>query len=819
MRTVFQDLRYSFRQLVKMPGFALTTILSLALGIGATTAVFSVVYAIVVDPYPYANSDRMVHMRFLNPDGSNRGFGLTGGQWQRIRQSPVVEDAFLTDGTWNLTMTGSDVPEDVACDYVSSNTFRFMGVPAYAGRNMQPSDAIDGQDPQPVAELSYKFWTRHFHGDRAVIGQTIHLIDKAYTVVGVAAPRFTWDDSDVYLPKKITQETVPGYYVGVRLKPGITHAQANAALAPLMDAFRKETPNHFPDTALKFTVVGLNDDFMRDIGGTLYLMFGSVALLLLIGCGNVSILLLARAASRRSEFGVRAAIGASRSRLVRQLLTEALVLSLTGAGLGVLLAWKLIGVIVDNLPAFSFPHEAAIHLNIPVLVFSVCLAIATGVLFGLWPALELSRPEIARAMQSSGRKTTAGAGRQRLHGALISGQIALTLLMLAGAGAAIEGFVRLANRPLGYDPHNLMSVGIPVHQGTYGTWAERATYFERLLDAVGTVPGVSLAAISSNATPPDNGFNTHLEIVGQPTSSEQSLRVNLVSPEYFRILGVPLLKGRIWTADENHQGASIAVINQTLARRYFPKGDAIGHTIRFPEVAKFARPPFLLMSPAASSPILIVGIVGDKLDNGLAKPIEPEAFLPYPFVVFMGTQILVKSSAGSPLALLHAVQLKVNSVDHAQQTNGHVEDLDQWIRDMPEWARGHLVAWLFGGFAALALALAAVGLYSVVSYTVAQRTNELGIRMALGASRSNVVRLVIASMIGSVAIGAGLGLVLSVALSRVMAHWSPESQASSRDPLLMLAASLTLLLVTLLASAIPARRAAAVDPAIALRYE
>ncbi|HKF45840.1 MAG TPA: ABC transporter permease [Terracidiphilus sp.] len=817
MRVLFQDLRYSFRQLIRMPGFALTAIVSLALGIGATTAVFSVVYAIVADPYPYANSDRMVHMRLMAPDGGNRGFGLTASQWQQIRKSPVVEDAFLTDGTWNLTITGSDVPEDVASDNVSSNMFSFMGVPAYAGRNIQPSDAIDGQDPAPVAELSYKFWTRHFNGDLSVVGKTIHLLDKAYTVVGVAAPRFTWDDSDVYLPKKITQETVPGYYVGLRLKPGITHAQANAALSPVIEAFRKETPKHFPDTPMKFTVVGLNDDFMHDIGGTLYLMFGSVALLLLIGCGNVSILLLARASSRISEFGVRAAVGASRPRLVRQLLTEALLLSLTGAALGVLLAWKLIAIIVANLPEFSFPHEAAIHLNMPVLIFSIALAVATGVLFGLWPALELSRPDVARAMQSSSRKTTAGAGRRRLHGALISGQIALTLLLLAGAGAAIEGFVRLSNVKLGYDPHHVMSVGIPVHQGTYGSWAERAPYFEKLLDAVRTVPGVAMAGMSSNATPPDNGYTATFDIVGKPSSNDQESRVNLVSPEYFRVLSVPLLQGRIWNADENHNGAAVAVINQTFARRFFPNGDAVGHSIHVPRIS--SRPPFMFASPAASGPILIVGIVADKRDDGLAKPILPEAFIPYTFVVGMYTQILVKSAQGSPLALLHAVQVKVNSVDHAQQTNGRVEDLDQWIRDTPEWARGHLVAWLFGGFAALALALAAVGLYSVVSYTVAQRTNELGIRLALGATRSHVLKLVMASMAGSVGIGAGLGLVLSFALSRVMAHWSPESQASSRDPILMLAASLTLLLVTLLASALPARRATAVDPAIALRYE
>lgn len=816
MRTVLQDLRYTIRQMAKTPGFALTAICSLALGIGATTAVFSVVYAIVVDPYPYANSDRMVHMRFLTSDGSNRGFGLTGGQWQRLRRSPVVEDAFLTDGTWNLTITGSDVPEDVAADYVSSNMFSFMGVPPYAGRAIQPSDAIDGQDPAPVAVLSYKFWARHFNSDRSVVGTQIHLVNNTYTVVGIAQPRFTWDDSDVYLPKKITQETVPAYYVGVRLKPGVSHAQANAALGPVIEEFRRETPKHFPEGQVKFTVVGLNDDFMHDIGGTLYLMFGSVALLLLIGCGNVSILLLARAASRRSEFGVRTAVGASRSRLVRQLLTEALVLSLTGAGLGVLLAWKLTNLIVANLPEFSFPHEASIQLNIPVLIFCVCIALLTGILFGLWPALELSRPEIAKTIQTGSRKTTAGVGQQRLHGALISGQIALTLLLLAGAGAAIEGFLRLANTPLGYDPHNVMSVGIPIHQGTYPSWPERSAYFEKLLDAVREVPGVSMAAISSNATPPDNGFTTRFEIVGKPASSDQEFRFNMVSPDYFSILRIPLLQGRIWNADENHGGAALAVVNQTLARRYFPKGDAIGHSLRVPKVT--SQPPFTYSSPAASGSILIIGVVADKRDDGLAKPILPEIFVPYPFFVSMFTQVLVKSQ-GSPLALLHAIQIKINSVDHAQQTVSRIRDLDHWIQETPEWARGHLVAWLFGGFAGLALALAAVGLYSVVSYTVVQRTNELGIRLALGAPRSNVLKIVFASMIGSVGIGAGLGLVLSIALSRLMAHWSPESQASSRDPLLMLAASITLLLVTLLASAIPARRAAAVDPVIALRYE
>jgi predicted permease len=816
MKTLLQDIRYGLRQLVKMPGFTLTAVISLALGIGATTAVFSVVYSILMDPYPYAAPDRMVHMRMVTPKGDLNGFGLTMAQWQVIRKSPVVEDAFLEDD-WNLTVTGSDLPEDVQGVYFSSNSFNFLGVPVHLGRGLQPSDAVDGQDPQPVAVLGYKFWQRHFNSDPAVLGKTIQLLRKNYIIVGVANQRFAWGDGDVYLPKKITQDPTLGYYVGLRLKPGVSHAAADAALQPLITQFIKETPKHFNEGQSKLHVVGLNEDFVKQLGGTLYLLFGAVALLLVIGCGNVSILQLARATARNHEFAVRAAVGASRSRIIRQLLTEALLLSLTGAALGLALAYKLVAIIVTNLPQYSFPHEAAIHINVPVLVFCMVVAVGTGVLFGLWPALQLSRPEVSQVMQSNTRKTTKGVAGRRLHNALIAGQIALTLLMLAGAGAAIEGFVRLMHTPLGYDPHNVMSVGIPIHDGTYKTWAERAPYFEQLQAAVAHVPGVTIAAISSNATPPSNGFNTKFEVIGAPSSLDQSLRFNMVSPDYFTALRVPLLQGRLWDLAENHRGAPVMVINQTLARKYFPNGDALGHSFKMPEVT--ARPPYLLTAPGADQgPFLIIGVVGDKLDDGLSNPIVPEAFVPYTAAMGMYTQLLIRSQV-PPLTLLHSIRAVVNSVDHDQQTSNDPRDLEHWITNEPEWARGRLVAWLFGAFAALALALAAVGLYSVVSYTVVQRTNEFGIRMALGAPRQHLLRIVFASTVTSVGIGIASGLALSLALSRVMAHWAQESQASSHDPLLLAASSATLILVASLACSIPARRAAGVDPMTAIRYE
>src|SRR5271154_680962 len=579
MQSLFRDLTYALRQLAKNPGFTLTAVISLALGIGATTAVFSVVWAILMNPYPYANSDRMVHMRLKDNAGQDRGFGLTGGQLQQIRQSPVVEDAFMTEG-WNLTVTGQDLPEDVDGDYVTSNTFDFMGVPPALGRGLLPSDAIDGQDPQPVAVLSYKFWRKHFNGNPAVIGQPLQLVHKNYTIVGVAAPRFTWNDADVYLPLKVTLDPTRSNYVGLRLRPGVTHEAANAALTPLIEQFAKETPKHFPSEHFKFRVVGLNEDFIRQLGGTLALLFTAVALLLAIGCGNVSILLLARGTARQHEFAVRAAIGASRRRIIRQLLTESLMLALTGTVLGVLLAYRLLAVMVSMLPQNQFPHEAAIRINLPVLAFSVGVAMLTGILFGLWPALQLSRPEVSQVMQSSTRRVAGGVRGRSTHNALIAGQIALTLLMLSGASAAMEGVLKLLHTPLGYDPHNIMSVGIPIHDGTYTTWAERSAYFEQLLAKAGTVPGVTMTAMSSNATPPSNGFETKFEILGRPATEQQSALINVVNPGYFPALRIRLAQGRIWDETENHNAAHVAVINQTLAKQYFPNGDAIGHSLK-----------------------------------------------------------------------------------------------------------------------------------------------------------------------------------------------------------------------------------------------
>jgi len=811
LRDIADDARYGMRMLLKNPGFAIVAILSLALGIGATTAVFSVVYGVLANPYPYANSDRMVHLLVRDADDHRRYVNLNGQQLQQLRQAASVESSAAMEG-WELTTTEGDLPENVHGVYLTSNSFVHFGVPTLVGRGLLPSDAPEGQDPENVAVLGYQFWQRHYGGDPDIVGKNIQLVHKSYSIVGVVRPRFTWGDGEVYLPLKLTADPVRTYFPMIRLKPGVTRTAANAEFQSLVEQFAKQTPTHFPEH-FRVAIEGLNDHFVADIGGTLSLLIGAVALLLLIGCGNVSILLLARGTARQRELAVRSAIGAERSRLLRQLLTEALMLSFTGAVVGVALANSLVKLIVNWLPEFSFPHEATISINLLVLFFSVGLALLTGIVFGISPALQSARPDVAHVMQANTRKITAGVHGRRTHSILIAGQIALTLLLLAGAGVAMQGFVRMMRVNLGYDPHNAMSVGIPVHDNSYTTWEARRAYFHQLLQKVRETPDVVSAGISTNATPPDNGWEQRFEISGKPVGEQQRARINFISPEYFSVLHIPLLQGRIWDESETMHGSKLALINQTLARQYFPNGEAVGSSIRVPELK--GEPPFQLAVAGSDSWFQVVGIVGDANDDGLRNPIKPSVFVPYTIMMPQYTQILVRTRV-PPLTILRAVREQIHMVDPDQQASRNVRDLDGWITSQPEWGQGHLVATLFGGFAILALALAATGLYSVISYTVAQRTGEFGIRMALGAMRKDVLLMVFRSAAVSVAGGVLTGVVLTITLNRVLARWI---QGSSLDALILVGVIVLLVATSGLSCFIPARRASSVDPVVALRYE
>jgi predicted permease len=811
MLTVLSDLRYALRQLIQNPGFAITAIVSLALGIGATTAVFSVIYAALLHPFPYPSADRIVRPSLTSKSAPVFLVNLNGPQIEQIRQVPVVEDMIVMD-YHPFTMTGQGLNEPVDAMDLSATGFNNLGVPPVLGRGIMPSDAMGGHDPEPVAVLSYKFWHQHFLADPHVIGKVVQLDHKSYSIVGVAAPRFNWYSADVYLPLKMGRDPVHLYTADLLLKPGVSRDMANAALQPTFEQIARDMPNHLPEN-FKVQVQGLNDGVLKGIGGTLYLLFSAVALLLAIGCGNVSILLLVRGTLRQHELAVRSAIGATRNRIVRQLLTEALLLALVGAALGVLTSFGILAGFRVLLPRWAFAPEAIIQINFPVLLFSVGVALCTGVLFGLWPALQLARVDAGQAMQSNALRVKGTVRGRKTHSVLISIQIALTLLLMAGAGSAMRSFLNLLHEPLGYDPHNVMMLILPVRDNTLTSWAGRAAHFEQLRAKVAETPGVESAAITTSVTPPQDVWYGRFEISGKPPSEEQLALIDLVSPEFFSTLHIPLLQGRIWDATENRDGAHVTVINRTMARLYFPNGDAIGQMVKFPTID--THPPSYTIPNAPQTRLRIIGVVEDSLNSGLRKPIRPAAYMPYTIWLVNFTRIAVKTKI-APAVMVRPLLDQVHSIDQEQKAFLSAEDLSTWLTDAPDWQQEHLTAWIFGIFAGLALILASIGLYSVVSYTVAERTNEFGIRMALGAPRSHVLQLVFSSNFVSVGGGilGGIGLVL--ALNSVLTRWA---DGSVRDPAILLTGTVVLSLVSAVACTIPARRAAQIDPMAALRRE
>src|SRR6516225_5479901 len=678
MQSLLADLRFAARELRRRPGFALTAVLSLALGIGATSAVFSVIYAILIDPFPYPGADRTMEMRLVDKAGKDNYMGPSGPQSDLIRQAKSIEDITLMDW-WNLTTTDGDLPEDVQANYIDPNAPNHWGIRALKGRWLIPSDAPPGQEPQRVVVVSYQFWQRYYMGDPNVIGRTLRLVRKPYQVVGVMPPRFRWANVDIYLPLKVTQDPNIHYAASIKIRPGVSSEAAAAELEPMIREFAKQSPTQYPET-FKVKLRSIVEVYARPLGPTLYLLLGAVASLLLIGCGNVSILLLARGTERQHELAVRAAVGAGRMRMIRQLLTESLGIATAGALLGVLLAWRGLSLLVARLPENSFPAESVIKMNWPVLLFSIGLAFLTSIVFGLWPALQLSRPQLARLVQGSSRRVAGSVGARRSHGALVAAQVALTLLMLTAAAAAGRGFLRLVNMGLGYDPRRTMSVPIPIHDGTYGTWKERSEYFEQIRAKIAAMPQVVAAGISTNATPPSNGNDSRIEIMGSGDAEKPAVRVNFISPEYFPVLHIPLAQGRVWDSAESRRAAPLAVINQTMAHQYWPKGDAIGHQFKIPGLKNE-----LPYSPAAVGSegwIQIVGVAADVRNDGLRNPIKPQVYVPYTLKMRMFTQILVRTKV-PPLSMLRDVRAQLVQIDREQQVM-RVRDLEAWITGLTE---------------------------------------------------------------------------------------------------------------------------------------
>jgi predicted permease len=808
MRTLVQDLQYAVRQFLKAPGFALSAILSLMLGIGATTAIFSVVYGVLLDPYPYRDANRMVHVELQDPSGRGPLLIINGSQIKALPNASAVEDFFVQDDKTE-SLTGEKFPVSVLVGLYSPNLFEFMGVPPLLGREFTSADAPGG-NPAPVAVLSYLFWQRQYGASPDVLGKTIELDHSRYTVIGVVPPRFTWGDSDVYLPSVPNAD--PHYYQNafIRLKPRTSFPAAQAEMQALVDQFAKQDPTNYPQN-MRVKIVTLNEEVLGRFAGTIILLFGAVVLLLAIGCANVSILLLARGAARQHEFAVRSSVGAGRGRLIRQLLTESVLLSLTGAALGVLAAYWGVKGIASMMPYYSFPHEAAIHLNGLVLLFSTTVALLTGVLFGIAPAFQLSHPQLGSLMQSSSAKLTGSTRSRHTHRLLIVGQVALTLLLLAGAGGAVKAFEAKIHTPLGFDPDHVFNLNVSFPKGSSATWQDRMNEQELVRQAVAQTPGVVEAGVSTTWFPGFGGYYAKIEIQSKPALTDGQAVLTLISPQLLSTLRVPLLGGRMFDDAESRRAAHLALVNHAFVKQYFGDLNPIGQNVRSPAL-QIDRPTFF----SAQGPtdwLQIIGVVGDAKNAGLDQPVRPAIFLPYSFVLTPDQSLLVRAN-GDTLAVIRSVRERLRDVN-PELVVARDRPLAWWL-DTQGWGRERFIAVIFGLFAAFALVLAATGLYSVVSFAVTQRTQELGIRMALGARPGGVVQLVLGSTAATLASGLALGLLLSLALNRLVYSWAG---GDSRDPLTLLAAVALLVFVAALACVLPAWRAASIDPMRALRVE
>ena len=794
MWSFLQDLRFAFRQFRKAPGFVLTAVLSLMLGIGATTAIFSVVYGVLLDPYPYKSNDRMVHIELNDKDGRGPLLFTNGAGFSTVRNASSVEDVFFQQGA-QQNLTGDQIPVSVNVGLYSPNLFEFMGVPPLLGREFFTSDAPGG-NPAPVAVLSYLFWQHQFGGSRDVINKSIELDHKLYTVIGVVPPRFTWGDSDVYLPAAPTGAQHDYWLSFVRLKPGVKFPAA---------------ASEFPQNR-RVTIVTLNEQILGKFAGTLGLLFGAVLTLLIIGCANVSILLLARGTARQHEFAVRASVGAGPKRLVRQLLTESVVLSVTGALLGVVAAYKGVTWIVAALPIFSFPHEAAIHVNAPVLIFSASVAILTGILFGISPAWQLSTPQVGALVQAGSSKHTGSASSRKSHRILIAGQLALTLLLIASAGAALKAFEARLHTPLGYDPKNVLSLNVGFPKGANPTWEGRRNAQEAVRKVIAEVPGVQDASISTTWFPGLGGFRGKIEIQSRPQLADAQAMLCAVSSHEFSTLHIPVMSGRTFDESETLRAAHFAVVNQAFVKEFLGDTNPIGQAVRSPMLK--AELPELLLAQKPDDWFQIIGVVGDARNDGLNRPVKPAFFFPYSFLLPTDVSLLIKTTT-NPDTMLNSFKERLRQYN-PELVTGRLNRTLLWWLDTQGWGQDRFIATLFAMFAIFALVLAATGLYSVVSFAVSQRTQEVGIRMALGAPRTSIVRLVLASTSMTLGIGLALGLVLSIALHRVFSSWSG---GNSRDPLTLMASSLILVFVALIACLVPAWRAATIDPMRALRTE
>jgi putative ABC transport system permease protein len=809
--TFWQDVRFAVRTFRKNPGFTAIAVLTLALGIGANTAIFSVVYAVLLQPLPYTDAARLITVNETTPRVGDVSVSYPNFLDWRDRSQTISQWAAASQVSFSLS--GVSQPENISGDAVSPNFLSMLGIHPFLGRDFDATEEKPGTPP--VLMLSYSLWQSHLGGDPKVVGKTITLDGRSFTIVAVLPPNFrSTDKTDVLLPIGVwaadnssskEREDRGDITVVGRLAPNANLEAARAEMSAIEARLAKEYPESNDQYGV--SVKPLRDTFVGQMRPAILVLSGAVMFVLLIACANVANLFLVRGAARTREIALRIAFGASRGRIIRQMLTESFVLALFGGAIGLALAYGGIHGISKLIPQ-DMLMGATMGLNTVVLLFMAGIVVLAAFIFGLAPAAHLANPNVQTELKEGGRTASATAAQKRLRGILAVSEVALALVLLTGAGLMMKSLYRLMSVDAGFHPDHVLKLEMDLRTQQYEKDPAVRTFWQKVLDGVRALPGVESAGLGTAVPLTDNHSRTDISVEGMPEPSPGSYPhpdIHVVSPGYTTALGITLLRGRTFTDADVDGAPLVALVNSTLAKKFFPDTDPIGKRFMFGRKA--------LKDKSKWKWITIAGVVGDTKLYGLANPARLEVYVSCIQYPDNGMNLVVRSAV-DPAAMTTAIRGIVASIDKDQPIFA-ISTMDDVVTASVSTRRITLV--LLGMFSALALILASIGIYGVISYTVAQRTHEIGIRMALGARRADVLQMVLAQGARIALAGVAIGIAAAFGLTRIMA--SLLFSVSAFDPITFAGVAILLTVVTLAACYIPARRAMRVDPMVALRYE
>jgi putative ABC transport system permease protein len=809
MKSLLQDLRYAVRTMLKRPGFTAIAVLTLALGIGGSTAIFTVVNAALLRGLPYKSPDKLYHLFEVTPQKQFAQREFSYPDYQDYQKNQVLEGLAAYTGGGGI-ITGRGEPERVFAPGATANFFSVLGVEPYLGRTFQEGDDKPG-GPRIVV-LTYGMWQRSFGADPGIVGKPITFNGDSYTIVGVlpASFQFALRNADMWRPyqptdSQRTRRGLHGTNLFGRLKSGVTPAQAQAELSVIAKRIEQENPESHAGTAMKF--VPLQEQVVGQVKPILLVLLAAVGFVLLIACANVASLLLTRSLSRQKEVAIRAALGASRWRVIRQLLTEAVLLSIVGGVAGLLIAYWGVGGVVAMLPdnqINALPFLKSLHIDKSILLFSFGLSLLTGIVFGLAPALQSSRPDLNEVLKEGGRNTTGSSGH-KLRSALVMSEIALAVVLLVGAGLLMKSLLRLLQSNVGFNTDQMLTLTVAVPPAKFTDANRLIQFFDQLKQRVDSLPGTKGSG-TVDVLPLQGGNTTRFTIEGDPVpppGQEIEANVRVVNESYFQTLGVPILAGRMFDDRDRatpNQGGPV-IIGKTAADRIFAGRDPIGRKVVY--------------GSAQTPPDVIVGVVGDVKIGGLDEALRPVLYYPYKRFPGAGANLVVRTTA-DPTSLTNAIRGEARSLE-SDVAIFNVRAMDKIISDSPAAFMRRFPALLISIFAGVALLLASIGIYGVVSYSVSQQTHYIGVRMALGAKPSDILKMVLRQGLTLAIAGLVLGVVGALALTRLLRSLLFEVQTTDISTFAIVVAAL--FTVTLVACYLPARRATKVDPLTALRYE